>query len=256
MTKEEENFISLKDVTFRYQDSLILDNVNLSIRKNELTIIVGPNGGGKTTLVKLLLGLAKPKLGSITINGKHVSENRKSIGYVPQTLQFDSQFPISVGEFVMLGALSRLTWYGRWPSAVKQHAHELLESVDLGNFFHAQFGSLSGGQKQRATLMRAMMCDPDILVLDEPTNNLDAKSGLIFNKIIENSLGKKTILMITHFVGEFFEKADSIYVVNQTLSPISKEHVCSHYALGLFHQDDDKTDDSNLNEQNTNKEKN
>lgn len=235
MSEEKAPYIFVNDVSFRYSDSKILENVSLNIAKNEFCLLIGPNGGGKTTLVKLIMGLLTPQSGRISIDGKSPEKMRLAIGYVPQALQFDPQFPISVGEFVMLGGISKLSWFGKRPKDIKVKAQELLEQVGLGNFFHAAFGSLSGGQKQRATLMRALLNDPDILILDEPINNLDAESSELFYGLIDKHKGNKTIVMITHFVGDLFEKADSIYVVNHTISKIEKEKACSHYPMGLYH---------------------
>ncbi len=235
MNEDESPYISLQNISFRYTDSKILDDVSLSIKKNDFCLLIGPNGGGKTTLIKLLMGILKPKSGEITINSEAPRNNRHLIGYVPQSLQFDSQFPISVGEFILLGALGKLTWYGKWPAEIKRKALSLLEEVELGKYFNSPFGSLSGGQKQRATLMRALMSDPEILILDEPVNNLDTKSSDFFYKLIEKSKGKRTIVMITHYVGDIFNKADKIYVVNRTITEIDKNEACSHYPMGLYH---------------------
>ena len=235
MNTQNPPFVFFEDVTFHYTDVPILDKVRLFLNKQEFCLLIGPNGGGKTTLVKLLLGLLKPSAGSVLINGQAPWFFREKIGYVPQFLHFDPQFPITVGEFVMLGALSKLKWYGKWPKEVKETALNLLDEVQLSEYFHRPFGSLSGGQRQRATLMRSLMTDPELLILDEPINNLDAKSSDFFYKIVQQSRKNRTIIMITHFLGTLFEEADSIYVVNGTVHPIDKESACSHYPIGLYH---------------------
>ncbi len=235
MNDPKAPYIHFDEVGFSYSDLPVFQHINLSIKKNEFCLLVGPNGGGKTTLIKLLIGLLTPSQGKISIRGEPAGSFRDRIGYVPQSLYFDLQFPISLGEFVMLGALSKLPWHGIWPKEVKEKAKYLLNEVGLTSSFSSPFSRLSGGQKQRATLMRAMMCDPDILLLDEPINNLDAGSGNTFYKMIEKSYGKRTIIMITHFVGTLFEEADSVYIVNHSISKIDKKTACSHYPMGLYH---------------------
>ena len=235
-----EPLIEVKNLSFKYSDAKVLDGASLAINDKEFCLFVGPNGGGKTTLIKLFMGLFHPQTGEVLINKAHPAKFRTKIGYVPQALQFDPQFPISVGEFVMLGATSKLTWYGKRPKFVKEKAKYLLDKVDLSSYFTSPFSSLSGGQKQRATLVRALIDEPEILLFDEPINNLDARSGEIFYKIIDENLGKKTIVMITHFVGDLFEKADKIYVINGNIREISKEKACCHYPLGLYHLHSDE----------------
>lgn len=235
MSKKSPSYISFSNVTFQYGDLPVLKNVNLSVQQNELALLMGPNGGGKTTLVKLLLGLLTPTKGNVTIEGAPVGKKVCSIGYVPQSLSFDPQFPLSVGEFLLMGALSKLKWYGKWPKEVKEQAHQFLELVGLKEFFYRPFASLSGGQRQRVTFMRALMSDPAILVLDEPINNLDVQSSDFFFRLIDENRGKRTMIVITHFLGEIFEKADSMYIVDGTVNYADKKHVCSHYPLGLYH---------------------
>lgn len=235
MSKEKKPLIKVENLSFRYSDSKVLDGANYEVDDKDFSLLIGPNGGGKTTLIKLLMGILKPQEGRVLINGNTPHKERTKMGYVPQAFHFDPQFPISVGEFVMLGAVSKLSWFGTRPKYVKEKAHALLEKVGLGTYFNAPFGSLSGGQKQRATLVRALIDDPEILLFDEPINNLDSESSKLFYDIVDENKGKRTIVMITHFVGDLFEKADKIHVVNGDIEKIDKEKACCHYPLGLFH---------------------
>lgn len=228
--------IEICDVNFSYSGLPILKNVNLRFQKGGFYLIIGPNGGGKTTLLSLILGLKAPTTGAIFIDGKPPSQYRSKIGYVPQSFSFDPLFPISVFEFVLMGSLSQLKWHGIWDAKVKEKAIELLLDFDILSFKDQQIGQLSGGERQRASLARALMNDPEILILDEPTNGLDViASNFIQEKLIELK-GQKTILMVSHMISDVVDAVDDITSVQCETEKISKATVCSHYKLGLYHR--------------------
>ena len=171
--------IKIEDVYYTYDGVTVLEGLNLDVKQGEFLGIVGPNGGGKSTLLKLMLGLLKPQSGSITIFGKRVAPARRKIGYVAQYPTFQRDFPITVEQAVLLGRLgvkSRgLAGFlpGRFNDLDRKAVKRALEEVEALHFAKRLIGSLSGGQLQRMMLARALVSEPEILILDEPTANID-----------------------------------------------------------------------------------
>lgn len=219
--------IKLSDLFFSYENTPILQKVNLHIGGGEFIGIMGPNGGGKTTLLKLIMGFLSPTCGKITVNGK--------IGYVPQTHRSDRDFPITVHELILLGALSTTNFWGAYPEAIKKKADELIEQLGLSSHKNKVFGSLSGGLAQRALLARALISDPDILLLDEATANIDPASSLVIFDMIEKLKGKKTILAVTHDLKTIVERVDRVLCVQGEVTSFLTHEICEHFALGLYH---------------------
>ncbi len=227
--------IEIKNVSFQYRDSLVLKDISLSFNKGGFYIILGPNGGGKTTLFKLIMGLIQPKTGSILIKESSEGKTSCSIGYVPQNLIFDPLFPMTVLECVLMGELSKLSWYGKYPKEVKERAYTLLESFGILALKNRTIGSLSGGQRQRTLLARALLCDPDILLLDEPTSGLDLEASTFIQNKLQELRGKKTILMITHSLSEMNQSIDAAICISGSATLIPKNQMCAHYAMGVYH---------------------
>jgi zinc transport system ATP-binding protein len=219
--------IEIDDLYFSYEGVNVLQKVHLHARKGEFIGIMGPNGGGKTTLLKLLMGFLRPTGGKIRVQGK--------IGYVPQVHRTDRDFPITVIELVLLGALSKTTFWGTYPIAVKEKANKLIDRLGLTPHKHKVFSSLSGGLAQRALLARALLSDPDLLLLDEPTANIDAASTKVIFEILEELKGSKTILLVTHDLRTIIERVDRVLCVQGEVSSLLPKDVCEHFALGLYH---------------------
>lgn len=227
--------IQLSHLAFSYDNFAVLERVDLSILKGEYIGIMGPNGGGKTTLLKLLLGLLSPTQGSVRIFGKNPSEVRTKIGYVPQVHRTDRDFPITVLELVLLGALSKTSLLGGYPAAVKERASYLIDLLGLTAHQHKLFGSLSGGLAQRALLARSLLSDPEILLLDEPTANIDAPSVAVIFDLLKSLQGEKTILVVTHDLKTIIERVDRVLCIQGHVSSFLPKDVCEHFALGLYH---------------------
>lgn len=221
--------IKVVDLSFSRHKTLILDGINLSVKEGEFVGIFGPNGGGKTTFLKLLLGLLKPSHGSIEIFGKSPETVRSRMGYVPQAKLFDPQFPISVLDVVLMGLLSQ-----KMTRAAKEKAHSVLEKVHLLDKANKPFGTLSGGQAQRVLVARALVGAPDILLLDEATVSIDAEAEKTIYELLTQLTGKITILMVTHDL-KSLEKADRLLCIQQKLSIYKPKEVCEHFTLGLYH---------------------
>lgn len=202
--------ISADNLSFSYNGETVLENVNLTINENDFVWIVGPNGGGKTTLLKLILGLLKPKTGSIKILGKLPKKARHHIGYMSQHISLDRQFPVSVLEVVLMGRLGNGKSFGPFRQTDKEIAHEVLQQVGLYKYIQKPFSELSGGLQRRLLIARAIVSQPKILLLDEPTANLDANSEKELYELLKKLNEKLTIILVSHdpaFVSDFVKRA-------------------------------------------------
>ena len=233
-----EPLIDINDVSFGYDQSVALNRVSLSLNKNDFYVFLGPNGGGKTTLMKLIMGILSPKKGSININGKKPRSQRTEFGYIPQKLYFDAIFPLSVFEFVQQGLLSQLPWHGVWPADTYDQTYHILDEFSISNLQKKSIGELSGGQLQRAIIARALISNPNILILDEPFSGLDNKSSQQVIELIEKLKGKKTIILITHVLTYLLKQASRVFLVEKTVTPLSNDDLCEHINLGLYHDID------------------
>jgi len=227
--------VALDHVSFAYQDSLVLKDICLAIKSGEFIGMIGPNGGGKTTLLKLMMGFLKPSSGNISIFSEPPASSLKQISYVPQSLRFDKQFPISVMELVMGGRLSHLPWYGMFSKKDKEIALHALERVGLVDFQHRSFGNLSGGQAQRALIARALASEPQLLLLDEPTASVDAQAESDIYNILKGLQSQITIIMVTHNLRAAIELVERVICVQQTAIALKPQEVCEHFAFGLYH---------------------
>lgn len=227
--------ITFDHVSFAYLDRLVLENVSFSIDSGEFIGVIGPNGGGKTTLLKLILGFLKPTSGSIRVFGKPPQEVLGKIAYVPQILRFDRQFPISVMELVLQGRLSHLPWYGKFSETDISAAIEALHTVGLRGIENRAFGTLSGGQIQRALIARALASHPNLLLLDEPTANVDSKAEADIYDLLQKLKSKMTILMVTHDLRAAIDQVERVLCVQKNVMPLMPTQVCEHFAFGLYH---------------------
>lgn len=213
----------------------LLQDVSLSIAPHELVAIIGPNGSGKTTLLKLMMGLLKPLHGTVHLFDVPPEALHRHIGYVPQVNIYDQQFPLSVLDVVLMGSLSKLTWYGNYPAEVKEKALYALHQVGLCHVKDRPFGTLSGGQAQRTLIARAIIDDPKILFLDEPTANIDPETqGLILQLLLELK-PSMTIIMVTHHLQTFVQHLDKVFCVQNSVTEFSPDQICAHFSMGVFH---------------------
>lgn len=205
--------IALENVNFSYNHELILDNVNLSISGREFIGIIGPNGGGKTTLLRLILGLLTPDSGTVRVFGQPPEKVRNRIGYVPQHLQFDQHFPATVFDIVQMGRVGH-SRFGRISKEGKQVAEDALAAVELSEYKKRSFAGLSGGQRQRVLIARALASDPQLLLFDEPTANVDSSSGEKLYRILAELNKRMTILVVSHDIGFVHHHITSVACVN------------------------------------------
>jgi zinc transport system ATP-binding protein len=203
-TAEKEIAVRFVSVSFSYTEIQVLKNASFHIHRSEFAVMVGPNGSGKTTVIKLLFGLANPDAGNIELFGSSATAgkkfNKSSLAYVPQHFPSDHFFPISVHDIVKMGLLRPLKRYSRLNAKIDINTaiEEALERTGIQDLASKQYRSLSGGQKRRALVARALAAKPDLLVLDEPTANMDSESEMRLYETLAFLKGKTTILIVTH----------------------------------------------------------
>jgi zinc transport system ATP-binding protein len=211
----DKEVLRLENIHVSYGPHIVLQDINLSVREHDFLGIIGPNGGGKSTLLKVILGLIKPDRGVVTLLGVSPEHSRSKIGYVPQYSTYDHSFPVSVREVVMMGRYSHaglLRYYNR---ADRQAVEEALQKVSMLDNAEAQIGQLSGGQQQRVLIARALVSGPELLLLDEPTASVDTTVQTEFYELLEQLKKTKTIIMVSHDIGAVSVFVDKIACLNQ-----------------------------------------
>ncbi len=198
--KNRESAISIRNLSFSYDTQLVLTDVNLEVNSFDSICVVGPNGGGKSTLIKLIVGLLSPDSGTVRVFGERPEAARLRIGYVPQYAHYDPQFPISVFEVVCMGCLGG-SFTGRYSKSDGDQVMKSLATTGIEDLANRPFSSISGGQRQRVLIARALASRGDILILDEPTANIDHESELHLFDLLTELNRNMTILMVTHEVG-------------------------------------------------------
>ena len=206
------SLVELKGVSVKYNSVVALDSINLSVKENEFLGIIGPNGGGKTTLLKVLLGLITPCEGTVKIN------DDITLGYAPQFTRFDTDFPITVEDVVLTGRLpSKFKIFHRYSKEDLSLAFDIMERVDVLKFRHRQISRLSGGQKQKVLIARALLTDPKILLLDEPTSSLDSGAKDEIYNLLKDINKDKTIIMVSHDIGVISSYINTVACLNKKL---------------------------------------
>ena len=213
-----EPVVSLRDVTFSYGGVPALENVSLSVGDREAVSVVGPNGGGKTTMLRLILGLLTPQRGEVRVFGQSPRRARLRIGYMPQHVRYDPQFPVTVIDIVLMGRLGQTArgrvfgWHGHDD---RRAAYDALGQVGMDHFGRQPFATLSGGQRQRVLIARALCCKPDLLLLDEPTSNIDSAVEAQLLDLLRGLSRRMTILMVSHDLGFVSGLVESVICVNR-----------------------------------------
>ncbi|MDE5637448.1 MAG: ATP-binding cassette domain-containing protein [Alistipes sp.] len=209
-----ESIIELRDVAVDYDGYRALEGVNLDIRRDDFIGIIGPNGGGKTTLVNAILGNI-PHSGSIRLSQELFRNGERLIGYMPQISTFDRSFPISVEEVVMSGLQSARGFCARYTREDRHWACELLAKAGIADTARKPIGEISGGQMQRAMLCRAIIADPRLLILDEPTTYVDNRFEKELYTLLQELSRRMAIVMVSHDIGTITSVVRSIVCVNR-----------------------------------------
>jgi zinc transport system ATP-binding protein len=199
--EEKREVMQLEDVWVRYDGVPVLEGIDLSVREQDFIGIIGPNGGGKTTLLKVFLGLVEPSRGRVTVLGRTPQEARGAVGYVPQHAELDRSFPISVWDVAMMGRLGRRGLLRRYTAEDRRAVEDALRQVDMLKHRDRQMGKLSGGERQRVYVARALATGPQVLLLDEPTASVDTRvMGSIYEVLRELNC-QVTIVLVSHDIG-------------------------------------------------------
>lgn len=214
---QKREVIEIKDLWAGYDGLTVLEGINLTVYENDFIGLIGPNGGGKTTLLKAIIGLLKPYRGDIKVMGKSVADGRCHIGYVPQTVSFDHEFPIRVWEVVQMGLLGCRPPLKPITKEDREVVHYALEQVDLRDLSERAIGDLSVGQRQRVYIARALATNPEILLLDEPTANVDPQVAASIYELLGQINQSATILMISHDMNAVSVYVKTIGCLNRTL---------------------------------------
>lgn len=210
-----EPAIEVRDVCFSYGTQEVLHNVSFAIARHALVAVVGPNGGGKTTLLKLLLGALTPRYGTVLVLGKSPEETRARVGYVPQAIPFDPRFPVSVREVVLMGRVGK-SRFGTYGGADRAAARQALERVRLASFERRAFAELSGGERQRVMIAQALAGGSELLLLDEPVANIDPEHASLMYELFKDLTSEVTVMMVSHNLGVVTGHATHVLCVNRT----------------------------------------
>lgn len=210
--------VDVSGVSYRKNGSLILDQVSFTVREGDMYAVIGPNGGGKTTLLKIILGLLPASAGTVRIFGEPPAVGRCRAGYVPQFRSFDFRFPITVREMVLSGRLSHTRGVMRhYRDEDHRVTRSVLEELGLLDLSDRPIRNLSGGEQQRVILGRALVGRPRLLVLDEPTVYVDAPTEVHFFDILEELRRSMTILLVSHDIGVISRHVTRVACLNRTL---------------------------------------
>jgi zinc transport system ATP-binding protein len=228
--------VCLKGVAFSYDGVPVLENVDFDVYDGEFACMVGPNGGGKTTLLKLVVGVLTPDRGRVRVLGNAPWTVRHQVGYTPQHIQFDPAFPITVLEVVLMGRLDHHR-FGRYSREDRAAALSALEEVDLAGSAQRNFADLSGGQRQRVLIARALVCKPKLLVLDEPTANVDTAVGALLLDLLHELNTRMTILMVSHDLRFVSGHVSKVLCVNRQVVSHPTSEVTSEILQAVYGAD-------------------
>lgn len=209
--------VEINNVSFAYNGEIALQDVSLEIRQGDFMAMIGPNGGGKTTLLKLILGLLKPDKGSIRVTGKSTQKAQASIGYVPQDVHINRSFPITALDVVLMGKLEPKKRLARKTESNRTEAMAALQRLEMATLAEKKISELSGGQSQRVFIARALVSQPELLLLDEPTASIDTKGQAEFFELLKDLNREVTIVVVSHDLLAVSRYVKSVACVNRVL---------------------------------------
>jgi len=217
MTETPREVISVTHLWAGYDSEPVLEDINLSVRELDFVGLIGPNGGGKTTLLKVLLGLLRPRGGNVRIMGKSAKEGRRNIGYVPQSVELDRDFPISVWDVARMGRLGKRGLLQRYTAEDERVVAKALRDVEMLHLRNRPIGELSGGQRQRVYIARALATEPRILLLDEPMASVDPQVSGSLYELLSRLNDHVTILMVSHDMSAISSYVKTVGCINRRL---------------------------------------
>jgi zinc transport system ATP-binding protein len=213
----DKEVVKLEDVWVQYNGVPVLEGINLAIEQDDFLGIIGPNGGGKTTLLKVILGLISPGRGKVSVLGKPPEKSRSKIGYVPQHNLFDRDFPISIRDVVLMGRYGKSGLFRRYNSEDRKATQDALQTVGMLNYKDRQMGKLSGGELQRIFIARALVAEPKLLLLDEPTASVDPAMQTEFYELLEKLKMRMAIVLVSHDISAISIYVDKLACLNRQL---------------------------------------
>jgi zinc transport system ATP-binding protein len=246
--------IKIKHLYAGYNDEAVIQDINLEIFRGDFIGLIGPNGGGKTTLLRLMLGLLKPHRGTIRVMGRSARQASPLVGYVPQNVHINNSFPITALDVVLMGKLDPKKRWARQSAADRRESLETLEQMEMADYADKKIGELSGGQRQRVFIARALVTRPRLLLLDEPTAGIDTKGQADFYRLLKDLNREMTIVVVSHDLLVISRYVKSVSCVNrrlhyhdqaeitgemlETMYPCTAEEVCpvELVAHGLPHR--------------------
>ena len=209
--------LRLQNISVGYGRKTVLHDIDLCLYEKDFLGIIGPNGGGKTTLIKTILGLVKPQSGQLTFYKDGQPVPRIGMGYLPQYNRIDKKFPISVYEVILSGLNSEKHIWQRFKPEHHERVRQMVEQMGLGGLEHHPAGALSGGQLQRALLGRAIISQPDIVILDEPNTYIDKRFESQLYSLLETINRHSAVVLVSHDIGAVLQNVRTIACVNETL---------------------------------------
>jgi zinc transport system ATP-binding protein len=211
------NALELNDVWLSFRGRPVLEGINLNIPEGELVGLIGPNGGGKTVLLKVILGLLTPDRGTVQVLGRSARKARGMVGYVPQHLVFDREFPIATLDVVLMGRLGRRRLWRPYDRDDRDAARQALKQVDALELADRPIGKLSGGELQRILVARALVTNPRLLLLDEPTSSLDPAGGRGLYGLLQDLSSRMTVILVSHDIGVIAQHVESVACLDHRL---------------------------------------
>jgi zinc transport system ATP-binding protein len=223
------NLLEMHSLTVAYDTNNVLEDIDLAVNENDFIGVIGPNGGGKTTLLKVILGLIKPVKGKIEFNSSLINGN--SIGYLPQISTGDANYPVTVTDVILSGMMIRKKILSRMSAADKKRTREVIEELGLSGMEQSSLAELSGGQLQRVFLGRAIIGNPRLLLLDEPGNFVDSTFEKDFYGKLKDLNSRMAILMVSHDIGMISAHVKSYACVNRKLHYHSSSEISNEQLL-------------------------
>lgn len=218
ITNFKHPVLEIEKLSFSYDKEKILEDINLKVFDKDFLVLIGPNGGGKSTLIKLILGINKLQHGSIKILNQAPHKNLPQVGYVPQNTNVNINFPIKAIEVVMMGSNSHRPKLFGYKKEEIEHAMHVLKQVGMQKYANNKIGSLSGGQRQRIMIARALCANPKILLFDEPTSSIDIDGQKQIYELLKELNKKVTVIVVSHDLSVILEYASKVAHINKNLS--------------------------------------
>ena len=209
--------LEIENLSFSYERQTVLKDINLKVYPKDFLAIIGPNGGGKSTLLKLILGINRTQKGTIKLDGLDSIKSLNSIGYVPQNTNINTDFPIKTIEVVLMGHTTDKRLFFGYSKDETTKAKEALKTVGMQEFANSKIGSLSGGQRQRVMIARALFANPKLLLFDEPTSSIDVKGQKEIYDLLKVLNKNLTVIVVSHDISVILEYASKVAYINRTL---------------------------------------